>query len=225
MLPLLHAGAPHEQLTRHSTRCSCIGHQGSALKFFVAIKWCSTHSVPLCFTKTQSYCKLRFAQCKRRVHPSDPASSSTTRHLGYFSNHLPALEKATSCSCSHPAIVLAAPLITKTQVNKTQRHLLDQWTCCMVCVEAASSIIASPSRVSVSKTQSHRSPRRPGGFPPANPVFLRTTSTCCSSPSQEGPTSVHPRTPPSCGIGGPRACPSHTQTFLEACGIIFLNLS
>ena len=81
--------------------------------------------MPLCFhQKLRANVTCVFAQCNRRVHPSDPANSSTTRHLGYFSNRLPALEKATSSPYFRPVIVLAAPLLTKAKSTRSNNIFL-----------------------------------------------------------------------------------------------------
>ena len=143
--------------------------------------------MPLCFhQKLRATVTRVLAQSDRRVHPSDSASSTTTRHLGYFSNRLPALEKATSSLCSRPAIILAAPLLTKGQVNTIQRHIIGLCTCRMVCGSNRKQHRSAFKSISLIYSISPNSTTAHGFHPPAKSCFLRNTSTCWSSPSQEG---------------------------------------
>ena len=98
LFPLLHAGAPPRaadetlnMMQLHWTSSS------SSLRPSLQVVL-HTKRAALLHQKLRATVTRVLAQFDRRVHPSDSASNTTTRHLGYFSNHLPALEKATS-SC------------------------------------------------------------------------------------------------------------------------------
>ena len=71
LFPLLHAGAHHEHLTRHSSRSTCIGHRvprSSSLRPSLQVVL-HTWRAALLHHKLRATVTCAFSQCNCRVHP------------------------------------------------------------------------------------------------------------------------------------------------------------